>query len=72
MHDGQAVGVTGVMSDITERKAAEEALRASEERNRLLIDNAAEVVTVVQDGLMVFINHKVADARRLLTGGVGL
>jgi PAS domain S-box-containing protein/putative nucleotidyltransferase with HDIG domain len=47
--------------DVTATKEAEDKLRDSEERNRLLIDSAAEVVTVVQDGLIKFINHKVIE-----------
>jgi len=62
MRDGQAVGVTGVMSDITERKEAEAALRASEETNRLLVDNANEAITVIQDGVIKFINPKFSTA----------
>ena len=44
--------------DIADLKRTEEALRASEERNRLLIDNAAEGILVLQDEKVVFHNAK--------------
>ena len=35
-------------------------MHESEEKNRLLIDNAAEGIAVVQDGLLKFVNPKCA------------
>lgn len=45
-------------TDITAVKAAGQELAESEERYRLLIENAAEGVTVVRDGRMLFFNTR--------------
>jgi PAS domain S-box-containing protein len=44
------------LEDITQRKRMEEDLRASEEKYRLLIENASEAIVVLQDGLLKFVN----------------
>jgi len=47
--------------DIIDRKGAEEALREKEEKYRVLVDNANEMVMVAQDGEFKFINQRVFD-----------
>jgi len=42
-----------VMSDITQRKQAEEALRASEDRFRSLVQNAQDIITVHDRNMIV-------------------
>ncbi|MEP6911672.1 MAG: PAS domain S-box protein, partial [bacterium] len=42
--EGKPLGVRGVVIDITERRRAEEALRASEERYRDLVENAHDLI----------------------------
>jgi PAS domain S-box-containing protein/putative nucleotidyltransferase with HDIG domain len=56
--DGFPKGATAVVHDITDRKVTEEALRRSEEKYRLLIDNANDGVFIEQSGRIKFPNPK--------------
>ena len=55
--DGEITHFVAVKQDITERKAVEEAIRASEEKSRLLLESVGEGIFGVDlDGKVAFIN----------------
>jgi len=56
--DNDVIGAIAVLRDTTERKRAVELLQVSEQRNRLLVENANEGIVVSQDGLVKFANQK--------------
>jgi PAS domain S-box-containing protein/putative nucleotidyltransferase with HDIG domain len=56
--NGFPKGATVVVHDITEHKLSEEAIRQSEERYRLLVDNANDAIFIAQDGRIKFPNPK--------------
>jgi PAS domain S-box-containing protein len=60
--DGDPAGIVGVILDITERIRAEQALRESEEKYRVLVESAGEAISVVDDGgRFLFLNGTAAE-----------
>ncbi len=54
--DGQVLGLLGIFWDITAQRAAAEALRASEDNYRRLVENSADAIVVHREGHILFVN----------------
>jgi PAS domain S-box-containing protein len=59
--EGKPIGFRGISRDVTEKKKAEHALRESEEKYRLLVENANDGICIIQDGFLKFSNPKVGE-----------
>jgi PAS domain S-box-containing protein len=60
--DGDIVGIRSTATDITERKKAEEALRESEKRFRMLIETMQEGLGVLdENGTITYINNRICE-----------
>jgi PAS domain S-box-containing protein len=60
LYKGKQVRIV-FMRDITERKQAENALAESEEKYRLVVENAKEAIVITQDLKVVFVNNAAVD-----------
>lgn len=59
--DGKTIGQRGVVIDISDHVAMQNALRESEEKYRTLIENATDGIVIVQNGLLKFANQTMCD-----------
>ncbi len=59
IQESRPVGLRGIIIDITERKQAEESLRQSEERYRTMIENANDMIWMLDtEGRFTIYNHQ--------------
>lgn len=59
--DGKTIGQRGVVIDISDHVAMQNALRESEEKYRTLIENATDGIVIVQNGVLKFANQTMCD-----------
>ena len=55
--EGNPLGFRGIGRDVTDQKHIEESLRESEEKYRLVVENASEAIMIAQDGMLKFVNR---------------
>ncbi|MEN6609937.1 MAG: PAS domain-containing protein [Methanoregulaceae archaeon] len=59
--DDGTQGVTIILEDITEQVQAEEALKASEERFRLMAEHIQDVLIIIENGKLIFANNRLTE-----------
>ncbi len=65
IEEGEQITFGAVIRDITRRRDALEALKVSEERNRMLLEHLGEGIAVLQDGKVAFANRRAIDLMRI-------
>jgi len=58
---GEIIGAVEIVTDVTESRNAEDSLRQSEEKYKLLVENASLSIVMVQDMLLKYANPKASE-----------
>ncbi len=58
---GEVIGIVGAARDITEHNRIEAALRESEEKYRMVVENAQEAIFIAVDGMLKFANRRTTE-----------
>jgi len=58
---GKPLYLLGISEDITERKWMEEMLRESEEKYRALVENSPDLIGIIQDDYLKYVNRTVCE-----------
>ena len=56
----EVIGIVGAARDVTERMRIESTLKESEEKYRMVVENAMEAIFVAADGMIKFSNYRAA------------
>ncbi len=70
MKDGKPAGVSGTLTNITERKQAEEALKKSEAQYKTLTESSLTGIYIIQDDKYVYVNDRFAKMHGYTPGEV--
>ena len=61
IRENTAIGLRGIIVELTERKKTEEALKESEKKYSALVENSKDGIIMIQEGVLTFINEASTD-----------
>jgi len=58
----EIIGAVEIVTDVTESRNAEDALKKSEERYKILVENASMAIVIIQGEMMKYVNPRACEA----------